>query len=1048
MDNQVKSAPTRQGQSASKLLTISDVTSIQNEIQTISILTKIEGKVKLFAVQNKERKGYIFNKSDMFDSLPVDEVNISIPLNIDTEYVSRPDRWLELPHQGRKGLTTQIRGIEASEGLIFAHPGLDNARHPKAVSGFHPVDYLAALGHTVTLRRDENVKAKMLPTCEFLLYGHFILAESMMIVDGEFKDDFKQLMRADKNSVVRFAMQRRLAAVTTVSKGNYQMETDYVDLPWVLNLDGYQYAVRVCFMDTCAVHGVAGYKDFCEASGIKLEYKDVFSNAEKGQMDKMYFNRPDDFDNYALGDLYCYDALAANADNFKAIYKALGIETLVESPKLTIGSTVKNLFSAKLQNELELDDKTFKTFSDKFLKTVSASHLKHRSLETAGLLAKVEGGRCRNNRPTTVNLSGILVDLDISGCYGEGQRNQQYPVGTPEIQSWDSKSAINEYWSLRRFLKEYGVGDKSGQWKQSKGELVSGCWFARVTTFEKLSISQDYLASWFIDGKADIDLLAKYILNSQSDSEQVDNEFNVEDGSLKILNHEVKNGVISHDFLDWLFFVASTRQRKELLDNLFIISSMVYPASKRVDNIEQFFKVQADWTGKNTQTRFGKTDGECHTWFSFNIGQLIINDLLANRKLYVKKTPLNTLFKLCVNTLYGDMVSKFFDEANVCVGNNITARARALAWYMEKGLNGFQTVTDGCAFDLNNVVKGFKGRGTASELVNMYRTDKRNSNVVMGSIAPTGETIEVEWLEIEGKKYPNLSYGQTYLSPALACQLDNRKEFLNVPAMDWINQLAMQHLQSLFPEVDVLYGESTSLKAFKNVDGSAGYTEKARKGQFEFEAKQYYTQGTFQGSANYMLQNPNPSDVNIKMRSYENKKQHDAVTDGKVADRYSDGNSPAVDFLKALATNHRAVNRQMPFVKEAILKPSDYKNRLEYYDTVAGIVPGDSFMKVGMLRELSISQFTFKTLEQFRSWEKSIVRSKDKNGQSLESYFLNEDGSLNYQTMVETVDKMIADDILDPFDFLTKATKVKRGQSHPGNKDYNDLRDLFSKPNP
>lgn len=1012
-------------------------------------LTQTASKVKTFSVQNKLRKGYLFDRNEMLSVLPYEDVNITIPLNIDTEYVSREYEWLDKPHQARKALTTQIRGIAADEGIIFAHKTLTDARHPYATSGFHPIDYLKALGHNVSLTREEWVLAQnTLPTVEFVLYGHFILAEAMLIVDGGFKDDFKRLMAVSiKEAKAKFTMQRRMMATTPVKRGKETMNTDYVDLPWLMRMNGIQYKVRICFIDTAAVHGIASYKDLCEAAGVKLEYKDVFTKEEKGRMGEMYFQRADDFDAYALGDLYCYDALEANAVNFNRIYNSLDIEDFSQPPSLTIGSTVNRLFKAKLQKTLGLDDKQFKSFSERFLITVSASHLKKRSLETAGLLAKVEGGRCRNNRPTVVNLNGVLVDLDIDGCYGQGQRNQEYPIGNPEIHSWDATSKVNQYWTLRQFLKEYGVSDKPDQWKTDKGELVSGCWVARVTTFKPLIVAQDYLASWFVDGKADIDLLAKYVERSTCDTEQVDNEFNVEDGSLKILNYEVKNGVITHDFIDWLMFVVSNKQRKDFLDNLYVTTSMVYPASKMVGNIEEFNSKHQEWDGKNTQTRFGKVDGECHTWFSLNCGKLIIDDLLFNRKQYAKKTPLNTLYKLCVNTLYGDMVSKFFAEANVVVGNNITARARALAWYMEKGLNGLQSITDGCCFDLNNVVNGFKGRGTASELVNLHRAIKKNSNVLMGSITPNREPIKLEWVSLtvkgKGKYYPRISYGETVLEPTIKTGNDG-KDYVDVPAMAWVNKRAMEHLKGLFPNVDVLHKVSTVLKPKQDEITLEWYKQfKNVNGQFEFEAKNYYDKGTFQGSANYMLSNPNPEDINIKMRSYENKKEHDGFLDGEVTDRYSDGNSPAIDFLKALSADPKKVLRQQPFGKEAILKPNDYKNRLEHYDVVAKITPGDSFIKVGMLKEFSISQFTFKTLEQFRSWEKAVIRNKEKYGQSLECFFINEDHALNFQTMVEAVDKMISDDVLNPFEFLTEYTKVRQGKPHPMNEDYNKLKEMF-----
>lgn len=83
--------------------------------------------------------------------------------------------------------------------------------------------------------------------------------------------------------------------------------------------------------------------------------------------------------------------------------------------------------------------------------------------------------------------------------------------------------------------------------------------------------------------------------------------------------------------------------------------------------------------------------------------------MLEKRAMYSKKDPaqrpMNELIKLAINTIYEVIVSPFFLVGNTIVGNNITARARSMAWYMEKALHGTQTIIDGCCFDMNKVVK-------------------------------------------------------------------------------------------------------------------------------------------------------------------------------------------------------------------------------------------------------------------------------------------------------------------------------------------------------
>ena len=54
------------------------------------------------------------------------------------------------------------------------------------------------------------------------------------------------------------------------------------------------------------------------------------------------------------------------------------------------------------------------------------------------------------------------------------------------------------------------------------------------------------------------------------------------------------------------------------------------------------------------------------------------------------------------NRLLDFSIHDIIVDANIA-GNNITARA--IAWYMEKALHGLQTITDGCAFQINRVIK-------------------------------------------------------------------------------------------------------------------------------------------------------------------------------------------------------------------------------------------------------------------------------------------------------------------------------------------------------
>lgn len=1036
----------------------------------------------LFTAPRKNGQ-YLFDRLSM--SAKPGDGNIVIPLVVDTEYVARPRHELTgfptikyssrvtIPARGRLGLTTQVKGIhESAPSLLLAHGGVHELlpRMKLAQSEFHPVDYLVHCGHDAKIERTDR-SLKGLPVADFILYAHFALAELYMISHGNCREDLLEFSRQRNPKMPRFEMERKLRCSTPGSRG----AQDHIDLPWVLYLNGQVYAVRLTWVDSSALHGMSSYKDVCAATGVKLDAKDNFSSTEKSDMLTQAIDRPDDFDAYALGDLHVYDALSNNAENFRAIYRALGIEEKFVIPRLTIGSTIRDLFEAVLFNKIGVSDPAeIRQVRQTLMEPASAGHLRESPHFTRALASKVEGGRCRNNRPTDRHVDSAIVDLDISGCYGEGQRNQLYPLGKPEVMDYAAGSNVNQYMTLRQWLKLYD------------GDLVSGLWFARVCTVQPLKHRQDYLASWFSDSKAgDLLALAKYAANKPSDTEleSVDEQnFNEEDGSLKIFNHEIFNGVVTHETVQWLQNVCSKEQRAELLDNLFVITSMVYPASWRV---ETYAELKAEYTnhkGRNKVTRTGKgkrknvrfTDGECHAWVGFNIGELIIDTLLSNRKLYDKKTPLNTLFKLCVNTLYGDMTSKHFVSANVVVGNNITARARALAWYMEKGLYGFQTVTDGCAFELNRVSYPVRGSLTAQRVVNLYRAeDTQGENLV--KLAPIGgwKYITLKWVALkdaagnspkddngkdilfspqllftgEGTVYDDMPFdivedGVYTLSSSISAA---GKEVS--PVMAWVNRAAMEHLRSLFPKVDVLHAESTTLKAKRNEDGSAEKIYLPRLGQFEFEAKDFYDSATLHGSANYFFENPKGR--NLKARAYETKKTHESYElreDGQIiiTCRYDAKNNPASDLLTQLSGDD-ALSRQDVFTKEAILKNSDYRNRQETWDAL-GLVPGDSFLKPGLMREFSLSQFTFKDWEQYRAWTKEITRAKSRNGQSIEGFFINEDGTLDFDDMLQTVDHLIAEGCMKPFAALdaNRHRQRDRPMTHPSWQTYQAVRERLN----
>jgi len=1051
---------------------------------------------------------YLFNKRNFTEEIEIGK-NIVIPINADTEYwqptwrqfLKNPDFLeykfptgesykIKIPgfwDKGRIGVTTQIKGIFQNEGVILAHPDLEviskqigkPLRHPIASSGFHPIDWMNQIGIDARITHNQSVikkyKGETIPTCEFVFYSHFALAEFLMLATGEYLADLNKISLSDKS--VRAEMQRRMRVVT---KGTYG-DSDSIELPWIIFIHGNMYRVKLCIMDSFAVHGVASYEDFCQCSGVGVESKSLMKKYIT-MMHLAYFLNPDDFDAYSLGDLNVYEALANNANNFKNIWESLEIGEFYEPPKLTIGATVRDIFQAKVCKEFGLypdsfeNEKDFKNARRSLIETVcqfgTAEYLKDFTSSTKALNAKVEGGRCRNNRPNVISLEGCLVDIDYSSCYGEGQRNQLYPFGRPLIDYYEYPSKINKYPTLREWLKKR-------KWGNKKCELVPGLLSARVSTKEiwnqngdspnylELKFNQDYLASWF-------DFKIKEIGEMKTDSEiedaPDDNFLEVKTGQTKIFNKQIINGLITHDYINWLFNVCGEKQRNELLDNLYVQTAIYYPAYDRVSSPQELLERIKNHSGSNKSSTTPRKGGsrtvnineECTAWYAVNLGEFIIDDLLAWRKMYPKKNsdgtknPLNTLYKLCINTLYGDMVSPFFNIGNVVVGNNITARARAACYYAEKGFNGVQSITDGVAFDLLKVVFPLeKFRVTGESVVNLHRLNDRDTRIIKNlKLSPLADfdDIKLSWITTDEEN----DKGKLIILPQLELVKKGKSEFLTPqkkdwgytnPASDWINEVAMTHLQNLF-DVDVLQAETTCLKMSKSADGKPVKTYKPMKGMFSFEAKAFYDEGVFHGTANYRLVGKGGS--NLAMRSYENKKDHDTVElDGEemVIKPYPEDKKPAEFFLNELENNPKRVRRGRPFIKQGILKINDARQHQSRWGNV-GRVAGDSIEKSGLLREFSLSQFTFQSIEQFKAISKEVEANKRKYNQSYEGFFINEDGTLDYQSMINEVDLAIGNGENSLNKIFDKNRNRRRtgNMSHPESAILERVRDSLLKP--
>ena len=176
------------------------------------------------------------------------------------------------------------------------------------------------------------------------------------------------------------------------------------------------------------------------------------------------------------------------------------------------------------------------------------------------------------------------------------------------------------------------------------------------------------------------------------------------------------------------------------------------------------------------------------------------------------------------------------------------------------------------------------------------------------------------------------------------------------------------------------------------------------------------------------------------MRSYETKRHHQSFTitsdDSVVETEFYKDLPPSEFFLQQLDKPTR-IKRSKVFIKKGILKLNDWKNNADKW-LDKGYVCGDTIEKTGILREFSLSQFTYQTILQYLAIEKEVQRNKRRYNQSYEGYFINPDGTLDHQQMILEIDKAIASGALSINKFLDKSRHCARdiGIEHPEIKVY------------
>lgn len=610
------------------------------------------------------------------------------------------------------------------------------------------------------------------------------------------------------------------------------------------------HALSINLVDICAMQGAKGLETYMINVGLSTNDKKLYSKTDKADMRSRLLENPGKFLQYIRSDVSLVQIFLKTNEFYNKIAKLIGVDKR-EEWGLSTGKIVASMVSEWVANKcgLPITDTLGKIEDSNGIEREAkgagfyqytrlgspeaAKQMSHLTgLKSILYLGMTDGGRCVKERPHIHHLDGCLIDIDIASCYANGLFNQIFPVGNPKI--------------LFKTMKW-------GDWeKRYKKQLVPGAWVARVTWLNA-PFRQDLLIS-----KDDKQFTKWDFYQRQFNGENASDADMQYDATMYLMADDVKHAALTHDLYQVIDKYASNSEKAWIRENAVIECFAFYPASEEVETLDEDILIIDDLeshkgTGFSAITKWQRVElaelmetlipeRQKHKdtmkavlkKYAAQIAtvkteQGIKNDddalalILPELELsdYLTARSTQEFIKLINNTIYGCIASTFFGTngtgiSNFIVGNNITARARTLAWAMAKGLHSVMSVTDGGVFDLNNVINfREKSLGIFEGLSRDIFTDgKRN------------KTVEVIPL------YDHL-ISQSELKDAV----NGTNGFVKVEVKSW------EHLTNQFGELDIFSSK-----------------------QFEFEVKKSYTQLQIRNKSDYRLVNEITNETTIRVR--------------------------------------------------------------------------------------------------------------------------------------------------------------------------------------
>lgn len=604
------------------------------------------------------------------------------------------------------------------------------------------------------------------------------------------------------------------------------------------------HALSIELIDLCAMQGAKGLKTYLQNIGLSTDDKTVWDwNKNNNPLDFL-IQKPKEFVKYIRGDVKDLKTVHDKTIEFyNDIASTVGVKPAsdwgLSTGKITARIASEWLAMRSVVGLPTTEDKVKNIkplyWYNRLASPEAMKQLSHLVGNQALLyLGMTDGGRCVKERSTIDVLDGVLVDIDINGCYGNGLKNQIFPIGNPSI---------------------IATPMIFGEWeKQYSKYLIPGLWVARIS-WKDAPFKQDLLLSKEERTFTAWEWYQSHFAENNSDS---DKQY---DASMYMATNQVHMAAFTHDLYQVILRYTANLELGWIRENAIIECFAYYDKRDEIDKvIPQMCEVRSikdigisglTWCTKWVKVELKDLAGSLidrrathkdklklyNKHFGKNNKDTTVNDIPDSQRIngiefsktdWLYQSSVQEFIKLIVNTIYGCIASSYFAGdgtgiSNFIVGNNITARARTLAWCMAKGLYSLMSITDGGVFDTNKVAFYLQKSFNIFSNLGFEIFHKESGNI----------TVEIK--------------------PLFKYKISQDESMFKILDKDnHVQDLAWQHLKEQFEELDIF-----------------------KFNQFNFEVKKLYTDCEIRNKSDYRLRNRINNEINSKIRGLSKKNGKD-----------------------------------------------------------------------------------------------------------------------------------------------------------------------------